>query len=305
MAGLIHMVEGNLNSIRGGTMQERESYLPGVPCWLDIMQPDPDAAKEFYGALFGWELENTAPEGAPGPYYVARIRGRAVAAIGGPPRDGVLPMWNPYTAVESADRAAARVRQAGGTVIVEPMDIPGAGRLAVFADTEGAVFSVWEADAFVGAQLVNEPGTWNFSELHTRDAAAAVRFYGSVFDWEVLDFDVGASAFKFFKLSGYGDSLAKSNPEFGERIAADESAAAFADVVAMLVDESSDSAATEPPRWTVTFAVDDADAIAAEAERLGGKVLVRPFNSAPVRMTVLADPQGAVFTASKFQPEEF
>ena len=285
-------------------MQERESYLPGVPCWLDIMQPDPEAAKEFYGELFGWEFENAAPEGSPEPYHIARIRGRNVAAIGGPPAAGALPMWNTYTAVESADRAVTRVRQAGGTVISEPMDVPDAGRMAVFADAEGAVFSVWEAGAFIGAQVVNEPGTWNFSELHTGDTQAAARFYRSVFDWDVLDFGVGTSAYTFFRLAGYGAFLAKSNPEFGERIAADESAAAFADVVATLVDESSEQAVTNPPQWTVTFAVDDADAIAAEAERLGGKIIVPPFDSEPVRMTVMADPQGAIFTASKFQPRE-
>jgi uncharacterized protein len=285
-------------------MQERESYLPGVPCWLDIMQPDPEAAKAFYGALFGWSFDNTAPEGAPGPYYVARLRGLNVAAIGGPHTVDAPPSWNTYTAVESVDRVTTRVQQAGGTVVAEPMDIPDAGRLAMFADAQGAVFSVWEADGFIGAQLVNEPGTWNFSELHTADPEAAMRFYRSVFDWNVLDFEVGDSAYKFFTLNGYANALAKNNPEFAERIEADAGAAAFADVVATLIDHSSESAAIEPPHWTVTFAVDDADAIASEAERLGGKVIVPPFDVEPVRMTVLADPQGAVFTASKFQPRE-
>ncbi|HEX3087968.1 MAG TPA: VOC family protein [Ilumatobacteraceae bacterium] len=283
-------------------MQERKSYLPGVPCWLDIRPSDPQAAKEFYGGVFGWEFVDTAPEGAPVPYYVAQLRGLSVAAIGGarPGADGSG--WNPYTAVDSADRAVERVRQAGGTVVSEPMDIPGAGRMASFADSEGAVFSVWEARGFNGAQLVNEPGTWNFSELHTSDPGSAAKFYRTVFDWDVVDFSVGDSAYRFFKLDGYGASLAKNNPEFAERIAADESAAAFADVVATLIDESSGPEASSAARWSVTFAVDDADAIAAETERLGGKIIVPPFDVEPVRMTVLADAQGAVFAASKFQP---
>jgi uncharacterized protein len=285
-------------------MQERKSYPSGVPCWLDTMQPDPDAAKEFYGGLFGWSFDNRAPQGSPGPYYVARLRGCDVAAISGPSEAGASPAWNTYTAVESVDRATERVRQAGGTVVSEPIDIPGAGRLAVFADTQGAAFSVWEAGAFIGAQLVNEPGTWNFSELHTRDPEVAARFYSTVFGWEVLNFDVGDSAYTFFKLAGYGSFLAKGNPEFRDRIEADAGAAAFADAVATLVDDSGEQDPTDPPRWTVTFAVDDADKIAAEAERLGGKVIVPPFDVEPVRMTVLADPQGAVFTASKFQPRE-
>ena len=93
-------------------MQERESYLPGVPCWLDIMQPDPEAAKDFYGGLFGWEFENAAPEGSP-VRTTSRIRGLNVAAIGGPSAVA-LPMWNTYTAVESADRAITRVRRPVG-----------------------------------------------------------------------------------------------------------------------------------------------------------------------------------------------
>jgi uncharacterized protein len=285
-------------------MQERETYPPGVPCWLDTMQPDPDAAKEFYGWLFGWSFDDRAPEGSPGPYYVAQLRGRNVAAIGGPSEVGATPFWTTYTAVESADRAAALVRQAGGKVITEPLDMPGAGRMAVFADAQKAAFSVWEPGDFAGAQLVNEPGTWNFSELHTGDPEAAARFYRSMFEWEVLDFGVGDSAYTFFTLAGYGSFLAKGNPEFHDRIEADAGAAAFANVVATLIDQRKEADTTSPTRWTVTFAVDDTDAIAAEAERLGGKVLVAPFDVEPVRMAVLSDPQGAVFTASKFQPRE-
>jgi uncharacterized protein len=284
-------------------MQERTSYLAGVPCWLDIRQPDPEAAKQFYGELFGWEFENTAPQTAPQPYYVARLRGLDVAAIGSPGTADTSPSWNTYTAVESVERVTERVRQAGGTVVSAVMEIPGAGRMAVFADPQGAVFSVWEAASFIGAQLVNEPGTWNFSELHTTDPEASAQFYRSVFNWEVIDLAVGDSAFSFFRLGGYGDSLAANNPEFRDRIAADESAATFADVVATLIDDSREPDATAP-QWSVTFAVDDADAIAAEAERLGGKVILPPFDVEPVRMTVLADPQGAVFAASKFQPSE-
>jgi predicted enzyme related to lactoylglutathione lyase len=285
-------------------MQERKSYPPGVPCWLDIMQPDPDAAKEFYGGLFGWSFDNRAPQGSPGPYYVAQLRGLNVAAIGGPWEVDASPTWNTYTAVESVDRATTRVKEAGGTVLSEPMDVPDAGRMAVFADAQGAAFSVWEAGGFIGAQLVNEPGTWNFSELHTGDPESAARFYRSVFEWEVLNFDVGDSTYTFFTLGGYGSFLASGNPEFRKRIEADKGAAAFADVVATLIDQRTEQGATSAPHWTVTFAVDDADGIAAEAERLGGKVIVPPFDVEPVRMTVLADPQGAVFTASKFQPSQ-
>ena len=45
-------------------MSERDGYIPGVPCWIDTNQPDPDAAVRFYGGLFGWEFEKVMPEGS-------------------------------------------------------------------------------------------------------------------------------------------------------------------------------------------------------------------------------------------------
>ena len=283
-------------------MMQRESYPAGVPCWVDTMQPDPDAATAFYGALFGWEFENRAPEGSPGPYYVARLRGSDVAAIGGPDESG-SPFWSTYTSVKSADDTVARVRAAGGGVVVEPMEIFGVGRMAVFTDPEGAVFSAWEPDSFIGAQLVNEPGTWNFSELNTRTPDDAMRFYNEVFGWDTISVEVGASSFTFFTLGGYGDFLAQTNPAIRENQAADGVTPGFEDAVAWLIDQRNEpDAAGSPPHWSVTFATDDADDIATRAEQLGGKVIVPPFDAEPVRMTVIADPQGAIFTASKYQP---
>ena len=119
-------------------MLERDGYLPGVPCWVDTAQPDPEAAVAFYGGLFGWDLEDVMPPGSPGQYFMARLRGGAVAAIGSQPQ-GAPPMavWNTYIWVESADEAAAKVRAAGGRVVAEPFDVLDAGRMAVVTDPEG------------------------------------------------------------------------------------------------------------------------------------------------------------------------
>jgi predicted enzyme related to lactoylglutathione lyase len=282
-------------------MLERTSYPPGVPCWLDTMQPDPEAAKEFYGGLFGWQFDNRAPAGSPGPYYVAQLHGFDVAAIGGPAEPGSTPFWHTYTAVESVEQTAKRVREAGGRVIAEPMDVPGAGRMATFADAKGAVFSAWQADSFIGAQLVNEAGAWNFSELHTPEPDAAARFYRAVFGWELLSFGMGETEFTFFTLAGYGDFLAKINPQIRENQDADGAPAGFADAVAWLITQAAHANA-DVPHWSVTFAVDDADATATKAEQLGGKIIVPPFDAEPVRMTVLADPEGTMFTASMYTP---
>jgi predicted enzyme related to lactoylglutathione lyase len=286
-------------------MQPRTEYLPGVPCWVDLMARDVDAALGFYGGLFGWTFENAAPPDSPGPYCIGSLDGSTVAAVGGPPQEGAPPAWNTYISVESVDRTVEKVRGAGGQVVLEPTDIPDAGRMAVFADPEGATFSAWEARGFIGAEAVNDPGSWVFSDLNTRDPEGAGAFYGSVFGWKVDQLGMGDSSFTIFTLDGYGTYLAERNPELKEWMANDERARKFADTVAFMVDlRSGEHGGDVPPHWGVTFAVDDADGTAARAEELGGTVVVPPFDAEPVRMTVLADPQGAPFIASKYQPSE-
>src|SRR6266498_2433832 len=197
-------------SQRGAPMLERDGYLPGVPCWVDTTQPDPDAAVAFYGGLFGWDFEDAMPPGSPGKYFIARLRGGDVAAVGSQP-EGAPPaaMWNTYIWVESADDAAANVLAAGGRVVTEPFDVMDAGRMAVFTDPEGAAFCVWQAKQHKGARIVNEPGSLNFNVLNTRDADGAKSFYGSVFGWERLG--LGGSA-GMWRLRGYGEFLERSDP---------------------------------------------------------------------------------------------
>jgi predicted enzyme related to lactoylglutathione lyase len=273
-------------------MEQNDRYIPGVPCWIDTTQPDPDAGAAFYAELFGWELEDRMPPGAPGKYYVARIRGEDVAAVSSQPEGApAAAVWNTYIWVEDADETTAKVRAAGGTVLTEPFDVPGAGRMATFADPEGAAFCVWQAKEHRGAAVVNEHGSLNFNNLSTRDLERAQAFYGAVFDWEVIHDAMWA-------LPGYGDFLEQRNP--GTRENMDEAGAPerFEDVVASLRLTPDDQ-----PHWGVIIAVDDADAIAARATELGGTVVVPPFDAPWVRMTIINDPQGATFTASKFVPE--
>jgi predicted enzyme related to lactoylglutathione lyase len=281
---------------------ERDGYPAGVPCWVDTGQPDPRAAADFYAGLFGWEFEDRMPAGSPGHYFVARLRGRDVAAVGSqsdqaPP----TPVWKTYVWVDSADEATAKAKEAGGTVLAEPFDVGDAGRMGVIADPEGAVLCVWEAKGHRGAQLVNEPGTWNFSELNTRDPAGASAFYQAVFGWEADTVDLGAD-FTMFRRPGYGDHLAERDPELRSRMADVQAPEGFEDAVAWLMPVTNGQAAEVPPHWSITFAVDDADAVAARAEDLGGTVVAAPFDAPWVRMTVVRDPQGATFTASKFMP---
>ncbi len=278
-------------------MPERDGYIPGVPCWADTSQPDPKAATDFYGALFGWEFESVMPEGSPGEYFMGRIGGKDVAAVGSVPESmPSMAMWNTYVWVDSADETAAKVMGAGGKALMEPFDIMDSGRMAAFADPEGAVFCVWQPNEHRGSQLVNEHGSVNFNVLNTRDAAAAKSFYGSVFGWQTIGLPGG---FEMWTLPGYGDHLERDNPGLRAGMAEMGAPEGFEDVVASVFPLGDDQPET-PAHWGVTFAVDEADDIAEKATELGGKVLVPPMDAPWVRTTVLADPQGATFTASKF-----
>ena len=281
-------------------MPERDGYIPGVPSWLDTSQPDPEAAVSFYSGLFGWEFEDVMPPGSEGKYFIARLRGLDAAAVGSIP-EGAPPMamWNTYIWVESADETASKVRDAGGTVAMEPFDVMNAGRMAVFMDPEGAVFCVWEAKEHKGAQIVNEHGSVNFNSLNTHNAEDAKRFYNSVFGWQTIA--LGGDA-EMWTLPGYGDYLERDNPDLRKNMKEGGAPAGFEDVVAT-INRIPDDQPDTPPHWSVTFAVDDADATASKATELGGTVIVPPFDAPWVRMTILSDPQGATFIASKFVPE--
>ena len=276
-------------------MPERDGYLPGVPCWIDTTQPDPAAAADFYRGLFGWELENVMPPESPGKYFMARLRGGDVAAVSSQP-DGAPPdpVWNTYVWAESADDAAAKARDAGGSVLAEPFDVMSSGRMAVLADPDGAMFAVWQANEHKGARIVNEHGSLNFNILSTRDPDAAKRFYGAVFGWTTLDLGSG----EFWTLPGYGDYLEQLTPGI-RKMTAELGAAGFEDVVAAIMPADSGT----PAHWSVQFATDDADGTAAKAKELGGEVVMPPFDAPYARVAVIRDPQGATFLASKFVPE--
>jgi predicted enzyme related to lactoylglutathione lyase len=280
-------------------MPERDGYLPGVPCWVDTNQPDPEAALPFYSGLFGWEFENVMPEGSEGDYFIGRIRGADAGAIGSIP-EGAPPVafWNTYVLVDNADETASQVRDAGGAVAMEPFDIMDFGRMAVLTDPEGAAFCVWQANTFKGAQVVNEHGGLNFNGLATRDAEGAKAFYGTIFGWNLLDLPAGS----MWTLPGYGDHLEEATPGLREQMAGMGAPEGFIDVVAALNPIADDDAET-PAHWSATFGVDDADATAAKATELGGEVVAGPLDAPWTRMAVIKDPQGATFIASQFVAE--
>jgi uncharacterized protein len=275
-------------------MTYERTYPAGVPCWVDTDQPDVDAARHFYASLFGWAFSDAVPPGAPGTYLIASLDGRDVAAIG-PAEGGARVAWNTYIAVDDADAAAASVRAGGGTVAAEPVDAGPGGRLVGCVDPRGAHVRLWQPRRRLGAQVVNAPGSWNFSDLYTADSVAADAFYAPLFGWEFND--VGFAT--MIRRPGYGDHLAATvDPGIRDRQDGISAPPGFADAIGWLVplDEG-------PDFWHVTFTVADRDEAVAIAEKLDATV-ISSQDTDWTKSALIRDPQGAELTLSQFTPPE-
>ena len=256
-------------------MSERDEYPAGVPCWVVNLQPDPEAATDFYARVFGWDIAPTD-----GGYFLARVGGRDVAAIA-PAPDGVPATWMTHVRTDSAEQAAAGAERAGGTVVAGPLDLSPDGKTAVIQDPTGATFNAWEAGTREGAQRINEPSAWAMSALQTPDPARATAFYGELFGWQFEPFGPPEAGIQVMRLPGYfGGEPSQPVPR---------------DVVAVMMPLPPGP----PARWSPDFWIADADPAAERATELGGSVLAGPFDQPPFRTAVLADPGGAAFSISQ------
>ncbi len=251
-------------------MAEMTAYTPGTPSWVDIGTPDIAAAVVFYSGLFGWTCVDQGEEA--GHYTMCELRGKAVAALG-PQQNPGPPMWTTYISVADADATAAAISAAGGTVVMPPMDVMDAGRMAVAMDPTGGFFSIWQPKEHIGAQIVNEPGTLCWNELTVRDAGPALDFYTKVFGYTV---QTQTEPMVYHELQIDGRTIGGC----------------------MVMDEN--WPADVPTHWMVYFATEDTDATAAKCVELGGTVQVPPTDIPPGRFAVLNDPQGGMFSVMTF-----
>jgi predicted enzyme related to lactoylglutathione lyase len=267
------------------------TYPQGVPSWVEISQADLESARRFYGELFGWTFETVTPRDDANQYVIAKLAGRDVAGLSS---GGDAGAWHTYVAVDDADAAAAAVAKAGGSILSAPTDAGPAGRGAVCEDPWGARFRLWQAGKRLGAQAVNEPGAWNFSNLHAADPGAAAAFYSEVFGWVIDDVGFGTMV----RVPGYGDHLqATVYPGIYDMQDEVKAPPGFADAVGW-IEPLEPGAAT---RWHVIFTVADRDATVEAVRRAGGEVMSTEETDW-TRTALVRDPSGAAFTASQFTP---
>ncbi|MEU6377083.1 VOC family protein [Streptomyces sp. NPDC046909] len=239
--------------------------VAGGPCWAEVGSPEMADAKRFYGELFGWRTE-TDERAEMGGYTIAYVGHLPVAGLVPLGAEGQPVAWFVTFAVADLDVTVGKVESAGGSVVLEPGDVPGMGRFASVADPQGAGFHLWQAQGFEGAGLLNEPGSLGWVELMSRQPERAVDFYTTVFGWSV-------------NASEHYTQWGIDGADFGGMVRMDDK---FPPEV--------------PPHWLPYFAVADVDASAATATGAGGTVLMEPTTvTGELRIAVLRDPQGAMF----------
>lgn len=252
-------------------MGERTEYPHGTHSWVDLSTDDPEAAKRFYGALFGWEFDDRE-SGNDRTYSMAKLGGKDVAALF--QNDGSLPpRWNCYVTVEDVDAIAKTVEQAGGVLIAPPLDVLESGRMLILQDPTSAFLSLWQPKSHAGAAVVNVPGALTWNDLITTDPEKAEEFYSAVLGW---DFEKVDGDDDYWTITNDGRQNGGMRP-----IAPDE------DV---------------PPHWIPYFGCEDIEAAAARVEELGGTNHLGPQQVPRGSFVIAGDPQAARFAlfAGKF-----
>ncbi len=253
-------------------MSQITTHAPGTFCWAELGTTNVDAAKRFYAGLFGWEPADT-PAGDAGTYTLLKLRGRDVGGLYALQEEqlaqGVPPNWLAYVAVANADDATKKAAALGAGTLMGPFDVMDHGRMSVLLDPTGASFAVWQAKDHPGSGVRDEPGSISWTELLTHDTKAAGKFYSGLFGWTLKDMTMPGTTYTIFsKGSTLAGGMMSIRQEWGPM----------------------------PSNWLTYFAVDDCDARAARAERLGAKIGQPPTDIPNVgRFSVIQDPQGAAF----------
>jgi len=255
-------------------MTDTATAVINKPSWVDLQSKDPAAARQFYGKLFGWNIE-VNPDPQYGGYALAKIDGHDAAGIGGTQSPEQPSAWSVYIGTKDAQALADQVTAAGGTVVVPPMEVGDQGRMVVFADPSGAVISAWEA-ARMGGFSTQGRNSFGWAELNARGVDKALPFYQKLFGWTA-------------KPSGSPDQ------PYTEFQVNDESIGGATEMNPMVP-------AKTPSYWLVYFGVKDVDESYKSALAAGARELLSPIDFPGGRMAIVSDPQGAAFGLMSLAP---
>ncbi len=250
--------------------------------WVDLMSTDAVGSKDFYEKVFGWSAQDmTTPDGS--TYSMLSHDGDVVAGLGEHSSEmkaqGVPSSWNSYVTVDDVVSSVEVARDLGASVVLEVIDISGAGKMAVIVDPVGATVSLWQAEGHDGGAKFNTPNSLTWNELVTRDPVTAAEFYSALFGWSF-------------------DAVEGSEPPYAVITNGENMNGGLLDATTALPDGA-------PSVWGVYFAVADADATADAAVGAGGTIVQGPFDAEGVgRIAVISDPQGAVFSAIQSEQAE-
>ena len=244
--------------------------------WIELATSDPEKAQEFYSQLFGWRMD-VSEDPQYGAYAMAMLGERPTAGIGAKQDPNMPDAWSLYIGTDDIDGLAAKITDAGGTVIAPPFDVGDQGKMAVFQDPSGAFISAWQG---VGAAdfLYDANNSFGWAELTARGVQDALPFYEKVFGWKTQTSDYNPP-----------------EPPYNEFILDGES-------VLGAIEMSPEMPAQVPNYWQIYFQVEDVDATFANAMRLGATAMVPPQDFPGGRFAILMDPQGANFALLKVVP---
>ncbi|MFG2944016.1 VOC family protein [Streptomyces adustus] len=241
----------------------------GTPCWADAMFSDVEGAKTFYGDVLGWTFGESSSEY--GNYTQAYANGKAVAAVVPPmPGQEGQSQWCLYFASPDAAATAARIREHGGEVLMEPMQVGEFGTMCLAREPGGAVFGVWQGGVHTGFEATAEPGAYCWAEVFTREPEKTDAFLPAVFSYTAKQLQDDAVDFRMFDL---GDQTVLGRMRM------------------------TDDFPPEVPSYiNVYFTVADCDEAVAKAAKHGAVLRFGPMDSPFGRFAALSDPQGANFS---------
>lgn len=236
--------------------------------WHELMSTDPKASIAFYGALFGWTVDEV-DMGPIGKYNLIKLGEKLVGGMM-PAPPGAPSHWIPYVNVESVDAAADKAASMGAQVLVPPTDIPNTGRFAIVRDPQGGVLAPFKDAGMPGEPEPKHPvtGTFCWDDLGTSDPEAAAKFYGAIYGWKAV-------APKEGDPHGYWHLKRADDKDCGGMMKAQ---------------------GPQPTAWTSYVAVENVDEAAKKATGLGAKTLVPPTDIPGTgRFSVMMDTTGGAF----------